>query len=661
MKRSIILAAALTLLSAAGTGFAVSSESEITYRLLDAENNRRVSDPVFAEAATSADPVVRTAAARAIGRIGDAGFLPQLITLIADQAPAVRTMAFFALGQTPSPAVLPVVAQALATETSPQAKAAGLLALGRLGGEAELALTEAALAELPAAAAQATGFLLNKDSATWAVNDTLLSALAAAAAGREPAASAAAFALSRYKGTWSDTAAAAVTASLRQAKSPPAQGLLARAVAKLKTDSARAALLGTLLPRTPLPAKVEILRALGNFADQDPVQSVLRRHTRGQNDQVRVQALQSLARVTAASDDLVAQVTRLTAASQPYWLRQTALETLTALAPEKARALALSELNKTRSQLHRAALAVLGAVKHADDLPRLAAFAGHTDVKVAGAALEALSAYEVSALPADAESTLRAAIGRHDLVLTYIAADIAKKAGLKVLAADFAAAYAGFHRDDDFDARVAILGALELLGSPADLPLLEKALRDPVKPVAEAAAKAYMAITGVDVSDRIPARSIVSAKTPAPAALHRAVRALVDLHTTKGVITLRMSPAAPLTAHNFVTLADRGFYNGLTFHRVLPNFVAQGGDPRGDGWGGPGYMIRDEFSLQSHRRGSVGMASSGKDTAGCQFFINHSPNLHLDGNYTIFAHVVSGMDVADRLGISDKILRAVVR
>jgi cyclophilin family peptidyl-prolyl cis-trans isomerase len=112
---------------------------------------------------------------------------------------------------------------------------------------------------------------------------------------------------------------------------------------------------------------------------------------------------------------------------------------------------------------------------------------------------------------------------------------------------------------------------------------------------------------------------------------------------------------------SFVRLAVSGFYNGLTFHRVVPNFVVQGGDPRGDGWGGPGYSIRSELGTARYERGTVGMASSGKDTEGCQFFITHSAQPHLDGRYTIFAVVERGMDVVDALQIGDRILSVIVQ
>ena len=112
---------------------------------------------------------------------------------------------------------------------------------------------------------------------------------------------------------------------------------------------------------------------------------------------------------------------------------------------------------------------------------------------------------------------------------------------------------------------------------------------------------------------------------------------------------------APKTVENFVTLAKKGFYNGLTFHRVVPDFVAQGGCPKGNGTGGPGYQIKAEFNKQKHVRGSVAMArSQHPDSAGSQFYITYGATPHLDGNYTVFGKVVSGMEHVDRIKQGDK-------
>ena len=123
-----------------------------------------------------------------------------------------------------------------------------------------------------------------------------------------------------------------------------------------------------------------------------------------------------------------------------------------------------------------------------------------------------------------------------------------------------------------------------------------------------------------------------------------------------GEITIEFFPAdAPNTVDNFAKLAKEGFYDNLAFHRVVPGFVAQGGDPKGSGTGGPGYTIKAEFNKNKHVRGSVAMARSAHpDSAGSQFYITYGPQPHLDGSYTVFGRVVSGMEHVDQIRQGDR-------
>ena len=122
------------------------------------------------------------------------------------------------------------------------------------------------------------------------------------------------------------------------------------------------------------------------------------------------------------------------------------------------------------------------------------------------------------------------------------------------------------------------------------------------------------------------------------------------LRTEKGdiVIALR-ADKTPITVNNFVKLARDGFYNNTTFHRVITGFMAQGGDPDGDGTGGPGYSIPDEFTDLTHERGVISMANAGPNTGGSQFFITFVPTPQLNGRHTVFGAVTEGMDVVDSL------------
>jgi cyclophilin family peptidyl-prolyl cis-trans isomerase/HEAT repeat protein len=131
-----------------------------------------------------------------------------------------------------------------------------------------------------------------------------------------------------------------------------------------------------------------------------------------------------------------------------------------------------------------------------------------------------------------------------------------------------------------------------------------------------------------------------------------------EIVTERGTITLELYSAdAPLTVDNFLTLAAKGYYDDLRFHRVVPNFVVQDGDPRGDGNGGPAYTIRDELNPRRYERGSMGMALSGPDTGGSQYFLMHAPDPHLDGRYTVFGRMIGGWEVLDALVQGDHIQR----
>jgi peptidyl-prolyl cis-trans isomerase B (cyclophilin B) len=133
--------------------------------------------------------------------------------------------------------------------------------------------------------------------------------------------------------------------------------------------------------------------------------------------------------------------------------------------------------------------------------------------------------------------------------------------------------------------------------------------------------------------------------------------------TTKGDIHVTLFPAeAPLTVANFVNLAQRGYYDGLKFHRVLANFMIQGGDPTGTGSGGPGYRFADEFSssLRHDSAGTLSMANAGPSTNGSQFFITHVPTRHLDDVHSIFGKVSSGQDVVDAIAQDDVMTTIVI-
>lgn len=138
---------------------------------------------------------------------------------------------------------------------------------------------------------------------------------------------------------------------------------------------------------------------------------------------------------------------------------------------------------------------------------------------------------------------------------------------------------------------------------------------------------------------------------------------VATLETNRGEIVLELYPAyAPKTVNNFVFLAKEGYYDGITFHRVISNFMVQGGDPTGTGRGGPGYKFEDEFKGNplKHETGVISMANAGPGTNGSQFFITHSPQPHLDGRHTVFGKVTSGQNVVDAIRQGDSMKKVTI-
>lgn len=217
-------------------------------------------------------------------------------------------------------------------------------------------------------------------------------------------------------------------------------------------------------------------------------------------------------------------------------------------------------------------------------------------------------------------------------------------------------------RDADNDAALAILDALVKQKYKVGNDAIKTAL-DSKNHLIRRRAVALLKDNALgDFSDRIGTVQTRNTEADYRRAIARiGKRSTATVVTNKGSFTIEfLTEDAPLNVDNFIQLAKRGYFNGQTVPRVVPNFVVQAGDPRGDQSGGPGYSIRCEINQVEFERAVVGMALSGKDTGGSQWFVTHSPQPHLDGGYTVFGRVVRGMEVVDRIARGDRIVRIVV-
>jgi peptidyl-prolyl cis-trans isomerase B (cyclophilin B) len=149
--------------------------------------------------------------------------------------------------------------------------------------------------------------------------------------------------------------------------------------------------------------------------------------------------------------------------------------------------------------------------------------------------------------------------------------------------------------------------------------------------------------------------------TPPPMIINSKKKYIATVETEKGTIVLELFASdVPVTVNNFVFLACKGFYNNTIFHRVIPGFMAQAGDPSGTGRGGPGYRFADEFTQHTHNTGALSMANAGPDTNGSQFFITYTPQPHLNGRHSVFGQLKSGMDVLKTIKNGDLIITITV-
>ncbi len=258
-------------------------------------------------------------------------------------------------------------------------------------------------------------------------------------------------------------------------------------------------------------------------------------------------------------------------------------------------------------------------------------------------------------LAQELEKMARAAVKEGDPILRGLGLTLAGDLGFEGAAALVRAALGARASDKaPGDSLDEVLGGLDALGKLNDAESVELLTSWTANPAPVVRRRAIEALRAID-EKAAPATLVPALADPHPEWVSPKPVSVV-LRTTRGNMTIALRPdLAPATVDSFLTLSRKGFYNGLTFHRVIANFVAQGGDPRGDGNGGPGYTLPSEWSMTPYKVGTVGMAHAGKDTEGSQFFITHTSHPHLDGGYTVFGEVTEGLEAVLLLQPGDQI------
>jgi cyclophilin family peptidyl-prolyl cis-trans isomerase/HEAT repeat protein len=620
-------------------------------------------DPDLLQLARDTDVVVRRRAVLAIGRVGLAAALPTLTAALHEEDEQTRATSAFAIGLLGSrDGVAPL--QAALKDVSPLVRGRAAEGLGLIGETAAAASVADAFAGCHGVIAAVP---LDAEAPQSPEIDACRVALVALVRLRdyEALARVALDAQGQPVSTWWPVAFAlqriadkrAVPALTPLLSAPgvytPAFALRGLAAAGDRRAAPRALQIAQQYD-ADIRLRVAAIRALASIGGPDAVQPLLGLATNPESSpNLALEAVTTLGSIGDARifDDMVDLFTDPWAA-----LRLAALTTAARVNPEGF-LLLLSSLGEDREPAVRAGLAaVLANLPGEAGRRALEALAADQDPRVMAPALTALARLGAP----DLDQRLFSALSAPDFAVRAAAAraigERRADGGVPRLVAAFGRAA---NSDAAYDARVEILVALSKYGGSEAQAVLKRALGDRDWPVRTRAAELLRAMGDAAAEPQRPAPlRYPPALFESEPILRPRYRPHAFLETRHGTIEIELNVVeAPMTTHSFIELARAGFFNGLKIHRLIPHFVIQDGDPRGDGQGGPGYTIRDEFSPIPFGRGVVGMALAFPETGGSQFFITLSPQPHLDGRYTVFGHVVRGNEILDRVQAFDVIER----
>jgi cyclophilin family peptidyl-prolyl cis-trans isomerase/HEAT repeat protein len=692
-------------------GSTTSIPTNIMLRILRAEDERRW-DPNLSALLVAPYPITRKRAALALGRIGDEHALPELIAALkSDRDQDVRQMCAFAIGEIESSAGAEALIAVLNDTNEPgEVRARAVEALGKIGaasvssapaagGQTSLPKAEnQPLAKIRQAILDALKFEAGRRS--MSDRATILAGLTAALRVRPDAAGPVIVKFLSYSDPRIVADALNTVARLRlKDDNDRVRQLLNHSDAIVRANAARAigaaedkgafdALLSGALHDYDLRVRVSAIRALGSLKDIRAVAPLVQRGdsliasaraSSANNELLEITTTLGRLLPNTSNGSAVAFVRKMHTQTNgeaaeveiafarmvpgifqhdPYWAEDSR--------PPKANWLQVSRraqgLAAVREVIVGAATGSAGdtALKEAQMELAVMLRRSSTPALAVPDILQSYASYKSS----DASEVALSRMRDSDVIVRATAAEILgdQTPGEENARALINALAKALQDKDLNDAALAILEALAKQKSAPANEAIKTALDSSDQLVRRRAVGLLKANGAGDFSNRVgtvKTRNTVADYRRAIARGNRRVTATVV--TSRGAFTIELfSAAAPLTVDNFIQLARKGYFNGQTIPRVVPNFVVQAGDPRGDQNGGPGYQIRCEINEMPFERAAAGMALSGKDTGGSQWFVTHSPQPHLDGGYTVFGSVISGMEVVDSIARGDTIRRVIV-
>jgi HEAT repeat protein/cyclophilin family peptidyl-prolyl cis-trans isomerase len=613
-----------------------------TLRNLALWEDQRVTDQgqLFAYL-SSPNPLVRLRAVEVIGRIQDVTDVDVLVSMLDDPDQRVVNEALFALGQAGADSAAAGALVQFCKSAKGERLVLGLEALGKIGGPAAAEFMMESMHNFDASI-RAEAALAMARAADPVTVPALLIAI------HDPDAGVAWRAIYGLEKNENDRVGKSITSFLNN-RNPLVRQYTARTLGKQQYSDAVDPLTAVLTDRD-IRVVINAARALGEIAEDDPAQPLGELAAKHKSHHVRAAAMQALGEIREkkVNDYMIRALL-----DPSVGVRISATQALATTLGDEADVF-ISQAADDGSRLVRAAaIESYGTAGTKNRIGLMMEEAEWSkDPMIRSAAVRGLAQLEDDAIG----PFLVKMLSDEDWVVTTEAATALGECDYRAGVDALIRVYGARTGRNDNNVRIATLKVLGQWQAPQAVPLAQRALTDPDKRIRSAALE-LLASVGADTVEVMSDRAIYEEhfdrtrrrSLSAPLGLRRAVIA-----TAHGEIELELfGDDAIQTVANFINLAEAGFYNGLTFHRVVPNFVVQGGCPRGDGWGDAGYYIRSEFNQHRYDEGYVGIATDGKDTGGSQFFITLSPQPHLNGRYTIFGRVTKGMEVVWKIDQGD--------